>query len=483
MPDHFYRFRSIKTLLGPFDEPNGQFDELARQEIYFARPSELNDPMEGFKNISWRGDEIVWRNLLQHYLYCLMQSSYLFGVLGAKFTVSACDKVIHQTRDDLPEAPVREIYKEICDSFFAHQVPNNLVSALSIRKAAVGRDELSYYLRALNPLVVSVVQNAIGRRVAAGEHLDPTPEAKRALDGLDKLLKHHPGYEGMSEALFAVSELTFMQTNLIQDFGIERTVEQAGSVFLVRDFPTYYVESLERLIYPDWHAACFVADPANASVWSSYGDSHRGVCLKFSASAAPKGFRTLSLYRAHGWSASRNGGERMHYAYVPHPFEEVRYTHEYPEIDFFGSLGTVPMGKLMRFWYAGPAGTLSASSDNMLKNEEEWRRRYWDTFRISSTSKTSDWAHEREYRLILTSNLQRFDDAAASRKLKYKFSDLAGIAFGIKTTTADKLRIMKIIDQKCLSEGRTDFEFYQARYSRQAKKIELAPLRLLKITR
>jgi len=51
----------------------------------------------------------------------------------------------------------------------------------------------------------------------------------------------------------------------------------------------------------------------------------------------------------------------------------------------------------------------------------------------------------------------------------------------MKTTAEDKIRIMKVIAQKCRAEGRTDFEFYQAQYSRQTQKIELAPLTLLKI--
>ncbi len=37
-----YRFRTADSLLD-------RFNELERQEIYFASPTELNDPMEGFK--------------------------------------------------------------------------------------------------------------------------------------------------------------------------------------------------------------------------------------------------------------------------------------------------------------------------------------------------------------------------------------------------------------------------------------------------
>jgi hypothetical protein len=38
------------------------------QEIYFAPPENLNDPMEGYKDVFWSGDLIAWRNLLRHYL-------------------------------------------------------------------------------------------------------------------------------------------------------------------------------------------------------------------------------------------------------------------------------------------------------------------------------------------------------------------------------------------------------------------------------
>lgn len=46
-PEFLYRFRPLKRLL--------QYGELEKQEIYFASPSELNDPMEGFRDLFWRG--------------------------------------------------------------------------------------------------------------------------------------------------------------------------------------------------------------------------------------------------------------------------------------------------------------------------------------------------------------------------------------------------------------------------------------------
>jgi hypothetical protein len=63
MTTRLYRFRPLRRLLDQ--------NELLNQEIFFANPDNLNDPMEGFRDIFWQGDVIVWENLFRHYLLCL----------------------------------------------------------------------------------------------------------------------------------------------------------------------------------------------------------------------------------------------------------------------------------------------------------------------------------------------------------------------------------------------------------------------------
>jgi hypothetical protein len=52
-----YRFRTIENLLG-------KYKELDNQEIYFASPGELNEPIEGFKTSSGRGTKLFGQILL-----------------------------------------------------------------------------------------------------------------------------------------------------------------------------------------------------------------------------------------------------------------------------------------------------------------------------------------------------------------------------------------------------------------------------------
>lgn len=65
------------------------------------------------------------------------------------------------------------------------------------------------------------------------------------------------------------------------------------------------------------------------------------------------------------------------------------------------------------------------------------------------------------------------------RKLKYKFSDLEGVIFGLKTSIEDKIKIINIIKDKCKLENRTDFKIYQAFYNQINGKIEHAEMSLL----
>ena len=67
-----------------------------------------------------------------------------------------------------------------------------------------------------------------------------------------------------------------------------------------------------------------------------YGDSHRGVCLKFKTTNLPGGESALVLRQVN----AIDGTDTFKYDYSPQPFQ-VLYADRYPEIDFFRSVGTL----------------------------------------------------------------------------------------------------------------------------------------------
>ena len=91
---------------------------------------------------------------------------------------------------------------------------------------------------------------------------------------------------------------------------------------LLFDFPTIYVERLEKLLWPQWYTACFAKGYHDSSSWAMYGDDHRGVCLIFEA-AETDDASSLSLKQVTGWSSDNQGGSRDHWSFSPMTFRDV----------------------------------------------------------------------------------------------------------------------------------------------------------------
>ena len=474
MSQHLFRFRPAYAVLD-------KFQELESQHIYFTPPRDLNDPLEGFKDIYWSGDDIVWGNFLRHYLLCLMQTITIFLSSGDQFALDKCSSVIFQTDDDLPMAPVREIYSAICEAFLGHKAPQVLISNLSSRATPVRRDELAFHLRFLHTLALTIISEKLGAHNAG--FLTPTGDLESKLQSLTECLEsvltaHSKVPSEQSDELFRIGRFVTAQLNIIHEYNEKIPVDRQSWLFVARDFPDYYVDEMEKLIYPAWNSASFVQNPKDASMWGAYADGHKGVCLKFRVTERPNSNTFLELYRPTGWSGV---GDKSitNYSYVPHEFHKIRYEAGFPEIDFFQSLSRVTMPKL-KFWYTTRDGQRSKVADKVLGADEEWRQDYLRRYYSSFCLKMPEWAHEEEYRLILYTDMFEFD-TVESRRLKYKFSDLMGIIFGIRTSTSDKMRILRIIEQKCRAEKRDEFEFAQAHYSTRTKAIEIAPLSLLRL--
>ncbi|HVE22956.1 MAG TPA: DUF2971 domain-containing protein [Acidocella sp.] len=471
MPDHFYRFRPTSALLDGYHE-------LENQEIYFPTLNELNDPLEGFKDVVWRGDRIVWRNLFRHYLLCLTRTVSLVAFLGKEFTPKNAGNLVYETDIDLPVAPIREIYGRACNAFFNHEAADPLLNNLSETRKAVRRDELTYYLRLIHFSILTTVveffednglklmKSTSGMAELSAEVMATVPE----------ILRLHSLADDDAKVLFFITENITQQLALIHELNNPVPEDRRSWLFIAHDFPTYYVTALERLLYPEWHAACFVTDPTNAAMWGHYGDGHQGMCLKFRGKPNNTGGAGLDLYKATSWGGNNHVG----YSYVAHPFEPIRYTSEFPEIDFFESLGRLPKPKLKNFWYAGQNGELSDVATTLFSDEAKWREEYWRKFFSIYRTKLPQWSYENEHRIILSSSLENLESKEV-RKLKYRFEDLAGIVFGLKTSTESKIAAMRIIERKCVESRRTDFEFWQAHYSHRTRQIELARLGLIKI--
>lgn len=153
------------------------------------------------------------------------------------------------------------------------------------------------------------------------------------------------------------------------------------------------------------------------------------------------------------------------------------------EIDFFRSIGVLPVQALKNLWYCDRGGNTSKYGDHLISDLDEkiWHRQYWDNFYRDITTKTQNWAYEDEKRLILTSMLDDLNEVR-KRTLTYDIRSLKGIIFGINTYDADKLRTMEVIDRKIQEGNLDDFKFYQAYYCSKRGNIQKREMSYVKLT-
>jgi len=471
-PQLLYRFRPLARLLDS--------GELERQEIYFASPSELNDPMEGFRDLYWSGDRIAWENLFRHYLRCLNWALTIYRLGGEDHPLTWDNIPVDGPRPGEAGSPqLEEMLERMCEDFLGEPTVSRLIDSLDGRPTPTRRDELRGYMRSLHPLGIGVVfrRHEIHRLCSPDSGArEMLARAKETLPNLDLMIEtlRSISQEGQGDLL---REMFALFGDLASQVGLATLISHgegnyaANKDFIVRAFGEEFVDQLERLVYPGWRVACFLSDCRDSSLWGSYGDSHTGVCLVFKPDERD-GRMYLPLMQVNGFdSRGANRGE------VTQPLHPVTYSSKFAPVDFFRSIGNLPAGVLFKRWHSNPAGERSVCASDY---GDKWRDAYWRGFYPGATTKLADWAREREHRLLLTDSFVGFSDVE-SRKATYDFANLHGLIFGMKTPTAKKLEICRIVERKCAAIGRTDFKFYEAFYSEVRGSVDHRELNLLKM--
>jgi hypothetical protein len=477
MEPFLYRFRTTEKLL------DKKYQELERQELYFAEPQELNDPIEGFKDIFWSGDEIVWRNLLRHYVLCLHVACDMVMFVGEDTPFDRSQMPIFMTENDLPPS-ARAKYQEICKLFFEQEPISQLPKLLASRLHPVRRNELSFYLRYIHSYALHAIFSIYKEHklltIPDYVQFDEFFVAKNynvTIPEVNRLELKHPDKPDATEQLFAMTSHATEQLLLINKYNNPAANLYRNKLMVLTEYPGIYINHIDRVMHGKWYAACFVENYCNPTVWSHYGDAHKGICLKFRTSLSSN-LPTIKLHEIVGIKGQKGKSDFI-YGDKTLQFYKVHYAKRYPEIDFFRSLGQVRELDINPFWYADVNRNISKCVSDIFADRDRWRKTYWERLYEIITTKLESWAYESEYRLIITELMIDYN-TRDKRKLKYKFMDLEGIIFGINTLEEDKLRVIEIIESKCRLEARSDFKFYQAFYAKDAGEIQTAEMTFVK---
>ena len=458
----FYRFRSIDTLLG-------KFQELEKQTIYFASPEELDDPMEGLRDIVWNGDEIVWTNFFKHYIFCLNRCYLPLNITPNPGKLDVDDIPILERWDQIA-TPIEEIlFDDIWDRFCNLPHIPEIIEALSNTRRKIRYREIVFYLKTIQTCGLLVeIQKSYNDHKLIPEHnvfQQESEDLELPMKQLLNLLKRTEKVEYEDAIDFDGENDNIRRT--LKNNTTSRLAELVESdLTVIYDFPKIYVEQLDRLLWEKWYTACFTESYHNSSVWAKYADGHKGACLVFKA-VEEGGSKNLKLNWGKGSRAF--------------PFHEVNYADRPGEIDFFRTIARMLGTHFRELWYTDQDGRTSecASHIGSDRSEAAWGEHYRNNFLRDITFKTKDWKYEQEYRLILTYP-DLLNNVKDIRKLTYDFDSLKGIIFGMRTSTEDKVKIIEIIEEKkkCPENNQADFKFFEAYYSSKDGSIRVREIQL-----
>lgn len=411
-----YRFRPVSRLICE-DGVSGELDSLY---IYFADRESLNDPLEGHKNIFFSGDKIIWRNLLKHYVRCLISDCYTH-LANSSSEPPALKVSIFSNRTDSHNS-TNELNDRVMKRLDDEQGLIEYIELLGNGRK-VSRPELTGHLNLIHTVVFSAILNVFQE---SGFFKEPTSFfSERAAEQMIRirfLVRSALDGDTFSRSLQEIMESSYLLTSELQlrnRYHANVSADKEQWAYLLFEYPEKYCISLDKLSYPDWYVACFMESCSDSSIWGTYGSNHRDVCLKFKVGEF-NGRPSIELNCPTGL-----GTKGIMYELKNKQLDKVIYGQNFIDVDFFRSLGQLSIPKVNE-WYLSEDGEYSICAEDMQRDIDAWRKTYWDKFRSSSKAKLKAWDREQEWRVTLHSTIHDFSDKE-SRKLKFEFDSLEGI--------------------------------------------------------
>ena len=463
-----YRFRSTKQLLY-------KYEELEKQQIFFASPEKLNDPMEQIRDLIWEGDRIAWFNLFKHYLMCLQWTSELESKSGDRVTMTPNCIPTNKLPDNFSIDAWRRRYRTNTEKIFELAKLNELVDHLVDIGARVHKAELNYLLRSIHMTAYYSIKEFQERLCLAHDLPNAFPVVSKLRNRIN-WPEYFDTVRSGADAAKRDHELALVANSFafsdIMKFGRSEANKgkrsQQNRRFMMVDFVDAYVDGIIELTQPTWYTACFTTDPTDAAQWAHYGDNHKGVCLVFDIGVVDE------LQLEFEQMVNNAGADEISKRYASLQFDDVEYREYVGYSRFFQTLGHLRSKELKDMWFVDENGALStcAPTFGSKQDENKWAIGYMRQFVRSLFVKTRDWANEKEARVIISARDPEIP-METFRLSTYSFNDLKGIIFGMNTPIKKMLPIREIIEKKCDDIGRTNFVYGRAYHCPPHGRIEI----------
>lgn len=448
-----YRFRNTKSLI--------DYQEVEKEEMYFASSSMQNDPMEGLSDVVWDGDHIAWENLLKNYIRNLFVLIMNYELAAIKEDSSLLEPRITIRAGFIENNPYYYQSNKAALDFIAQNIVKTMIKYFT-KSADIRKFELATMLRSIQPIallsIFSIWYSDSREYPINTEWLINLYNYQELNDKIASMDRSIKSIEDVCQGINTLLDGIKMATQL-NNF-VENEKNKEYLIFALNSFPLYYVSEIEKWCYPNYFLSCFTRNCLNPSMWGYYADGHKGACLIYDI---PEEDLTLTIKTPPAFGLPY--GEKKDL-----PFYEVQYQSGLEKILFFSHCLKLMQLKdeLKKTWVYNDEGEKSSSLSDMFENREGWKEEYTDLVIRIASRKDADWKHEEELRLILL-DYWKDEISHEGTAVKYDISKVSGIIFGINTSEEDKMKIIKsLYDKEKLNES---FEVCQSYYDYESGKI------------
>ena len=114
--------------------------------------------MEGFRDVCWHGDEIVWRNLLRHDVLCVESAFSLLCLFGETQKINWSFVPVFNAGEVSFTPQHKELHNSISREFLLSPGIARWIASIANRDMPVRRGELIFLLRGLHFFALSIIR-------------------------------------------------------------------------------------------------------------------------------------------------------------------------------------------------------------------------------------------------------------------------------------------------------------------------------------
>lgn len=457
----FYRFRSLRNLFNQYDDTNNaekkitRLGELEEQCIFFPTVQQLNDPMEGYRNLIWKGDKIVWINFIRNFMFLYTD---ILTELDTKIDIEKLDidKIKYKYTMKFREFNIPRCTKT--GKFYLDSEINTITeedyNSLEFIK------QIDFFTKAFEPLLKNKNFNTLINYLVENE----IPNFKiEIILGVILLNIHNFIFDNNSKifddkTLFDIkniiksNEHTFLKKDE-RYFSIKESSIGTEVYFKTINL---YLKILNESMFDNWYVTCFMKEMDNPIVWSHYAENHTSICFIY---------EMIEENNVNYLTLKNNKSEVIKFK-----LNEVNYNeNKRTKINPFENFGMLMKDEVVNQWVK-----FYDQESKLLFNcyDEEFPTKYSSTQFNDLLIKSEHWKYENEYRIII-SDIMKFYSDAKDRTFQYDYNQLKGLIIGINTDKENLIKIVKVVEKLQIKfDRKDDFIIKQAYYCTIDKKIK-----------